>query len=185
MLPTIIVKRCHASQGFSPANVTFDRDACHMWVSQDWKWPNSDTISSWCKQKLCLTSEIQERFWCLNQWIGQIVTNHCEENHLHHSSSDFVKLTSRCCFVIMISVSQLVLHQEVERGVPPKICEAAKEWLRLASESVGCWWEPPLHRGQLRAVVGFPTTWLEIHPFRLQKSIKHALIPNKYQIGIL
>ena len=30
------------------------------------------------------------------------------------------------------------------------------------------------------AVVGFPCTWLEIHPFRLQKSIKYALTPTKY-----
>ena len=35
------------------------------------------------------------------------------------------------------------------------------------------------------AVVGFPTTWLEIHPFGLQKSTKYALIPNKYQVSIL
>ena len=35
------------------------------------------------------------------------------------------------------------------------------------------------------AVVGFPTTWLEIHPFRLQKSIKYALIYSKYEISIL
>ena len=26
----IIVKRCPASQEFSPADVTFDKDACHM-----------------------------------------------------------------------------------------------------------------------------------------------------------
>ena len=43
----------------------------------------------------------------------------------------------------------------------------------------------PLHRGQLRAVVGFPTTWLEIHPFWHQKNIKFALIPNKYKVSIL
>ena len=30
------------------------------------------------------------------------------------------------------------------------------------------------------AVVGFPSTWLEIHPFGLQKSLKYALTPTKY-----
>ena len=35
------------------------------------------------------------------------------------------------------------------------------------------------------AVVGFPTTWLEIHPLRLQKSIKHALYQTNIKLAFL
>ena len=39
--------------------------------------------------------------------------------------------------------------------------------------------------GVLTTVVGFPTTWLEIHPFRLQKSIKHALYQTNIKLAFL
>ena len=35
------------------------------------------------------------------------------------------------------------------------------------------------------AVGGFPTTWLEIHPLRLQKSIKHAPYQTNIKLAFL